>query len=415
MSKHVNSALGSGIRRSSQDPKRRIVRRLGAATLAITMTTAALAGASVTASATASSHDSRNAFRQVNLVSDLTTMHAKIVDPAVKNPWGIAMGPNTPLWVNNEFNPACTTFPACSAADLRTKITLYKGANGIDRIKKVGLEVTASSPFGMVFNPTNSFVVKQKGVKAPAKFLFNEFAPGAGGAPLAEVTGWSNATTPPPTTTVTKATKLGAIQTGLALVPGESDKHGQHGPRLLAADFANGVIDVYDGKFRLLHTPHAFVDPNSATDKLPPYNVTYLKGRVYVAYGSFDSPGGAVSVFTEEGRFIKRLFAGAPLSLPWGMAIAPEHWGRFGGALLVGNVESGQINAFNRSTGHLLGTISDSAGNPLTNPGLWGLAFGNGTIGTPQTLLFAAGVGDTAVSGVYEHGLVGLIKPVHGD
>jgi hypothetical protein len=97
------------------------------------------------------------------------------------------------------------------------------------------------------------------------------------------------------------------------------------------------------------------------------------------------------------------------------MAIAPEHWGRFGGALLVGNVDTGKINAFNRRNGHLLGTISDKQGKPLVNPGLWGIAFGNGTIGTPNTLLFAAGIGEK-VGGlgdhVYEHGLVGLIKPV---
>ena len=100
------------------------------------------------------------------------------------------------------------------------------------------------------------------------------------------------------------------------------------------------------------------------------------------------------------------------------MAIAPEDWGDFGGALLVGNVESGKINAFNRRNGHLLGTLSDAAGMPLVNPGLWGLAFGNGTIGTPRTLLFAAGIGESAGGfgeHVYEHGLVGLIEPVDNE
>ncbi len=138
---------------------------------------------------------------------------------------------------------------------------------------------------------------------------------------------------------------MGAVQTGLALVPGEKGKYRKHGPRLLAADSANGVIDVYDGKFRLLRTPHLFVDPHTAADHLPPYNVTYLKGRVYVAYAEFGKPAAALSVFTRDGHFIRRLVTGAPLAGPWGMAIATRHWGDFGGALLVGNVEDGKINA----------------------------------------------------------------------
>jgi hypothetical protein len=97
------------------------------------------------------------------------------------------------------------------------------------------------------------------------------------------------------------------------------------------------------------------------------------------------------------------------------MAIAPAHWGGFGGALLVGNVGDGRINAFSPRTGHLLGTLKNARGHAIVNPGLWGIAFGNGVIGTPRTLLFAAGIG-SAPGGfgddVYLHGLVGLIRPV---
>ena len=116
----------------------------------------------------------------------------------------------------------------------------------------------------------------QNGVTAPARFLFNEVVPSAG-APLAEITGWSNASTPIPTVTATtNATKVGAVQTGLALVPGRPDKHGKseksgkNGPRLLAADAVNGVIDVYDGNFNPLVMPGAFVDPHSVSEGLAP-------------------------------------------------------------------------------------------------------------------------------------------------
>ena len=331
-----------------------------------------------------------NAFRQVNLVSDVPGM-ATILDDQVKNPWGIAMGPTTPLWVNNNFNPAsdcgsdnCIPKPE----DLLTKITLYRGANGVDPISKVPLEVTASAPTGMVFNPSEDFVINQDGTKTPARFIFNEtFVDPAGTDPESVVTGWSPVPAPVTHTTATAAVKDPGLPFGLALVPA----HGQRGARLLVADGISGGILVYGSHFNQLNRPGRYVDPNAERDGLAAYNVTFLQNKVYVAY--FANSGGAVSVFTPNGRFVKRLFTGAPLVGPWGMAIAPKHWGRFGGALLVGNVDDGLIHAFNRDTGALRGTVEDAAGNPLVNPGLWGLAFGNGVIGTPRTLLFSAGIG----------------------
>ena len=96
------------------------------------------------------------------------------------------------------------------------------------------------------------------------------------------------------------------------------------------------------------------------------------------------------------------------------MTIAPKGWGDFGGDLLVGNVFDGTINAFNPSNGHFRGTIEGPDGKPLVNLGLWGIEFGNGVIGTPDSLVFAAGIGTspTSFDEVYEHGLVGLIEPI---
>ena len=359
-------------------------------------------------------------------MSDLTTVGAQIIDTQVKNPWGIALGPTTPLWVNNNFNPAsdCGS-PNCvpTPASLLTKITLYRGANGPgSQVHKVGLEVTASSPFGMVFNPTSSFLVTQGGVRAPARFLFNEVVP-QGQGPLAEITGWSNAATPLPTSTATTpAVKPGAAQLGLALVPADAEKQdaGEQsagsGPHLLAADTATGAIDVYDGAFHAVRLRGSFTDPQAAAQQLTPYNVTYLQGRVYVTYVPQAGDHYALSVFRTDGRFLRRLVTDGPLEGPWGMALAPEHWGRLGGALLVGNVDDGKINAFSRRNGRWLGVVRDAKGAALVNPGLWGLAFGNGVMGTPQTLLFAAGIG-SAPGGFgddgYSHGLIGLIEPVH--
>jgi len=95
------------------------------------------------------------------------------------------------------------------------------------------------------------------------------------------------------------------------------------------------------------------------------------------------------------------------LNAPWGLAVAPESFGRFGGNLLVGNFGDGTINAFDPVSGDLLGTLRDESGSPLVIEGLWGLKFGNGGAGGKLgTLYFAAGIDDEA------HGLFGSITPV---
>jgi uncharacterized protein (TIGR03118 family) len=401
-------------------------RRWGRAGVAAAFATVLVIGGTAGSPATARHGDKGHdgAFTQRNLVSDIPGL-ADLTDPAVHNPWGIAFGPvganATPLWVNNNFNPnsSCQDQDCIpTPEDLLTKITLYRGANGIDPISKVPLEVAASSPTGMVFNTTSDFVIDQGDGPVPARFLFNEtFINADGDAPEGRITGWAP---PPPgplhfTTTSTEARKDPGGPLGLALVPGGSHR----GNRLLVADGAEGTIDVYDARFQKVDATGLFVDPKAVADGLAPYNVMFLKDRVYVAYFGANG-GGAVSVFKADGRFKKRLIENGPdgtLQSPWGMAIAPKNWGKFGGRLLVGNVGDdggpgdGTINAFDRRSGKFKGTLKDASGEPLVNFGLWGIAFGNGVIGTPNSLIFAAGIGDEVQEHVYEHGLVGLIEP----
>ena len=74
------------------------------------------------------------------------------------------------------------------------------------------------------------------------------------------------------------------------------------------------------------------------------------------------------------------------------MTIAPAGFGRFGGALLVGNFGNGRINAYNPFTGRFLGTLLGGYGHPITIDGLWGLTFGTASTGGTGTLLFSAGI-----------------------
>jgi uncharacterized protein (TIGR03118 family) len=100
---------------------------------------------------------------------------------------------------------------------------------------------------------------------------------------------------------------------------------------------------------------------------------------------------------------VKRLVSHGTLNSPWALAIAPAGFGQFGGALLVGNFGDGRINAYNPMTGAFLGQFRRPNGKIMEIDGLWGLKFGNGVIGTPNTLIFSAGPNHES------HGLLGGI------
>ncbi|MGZ4683672.1 MAG: TIGR03118 family protein, partial [Acidimicrobiales bacterium] len=89
---------------------------------------------------------------------------------------------------------------------------------------------------------------------------------------------------------------------------------------------------------------------------------------------------------------------------PWGLALAPSDFGRFSGALLVGNFGNGRIHAYDPTTGRLLGTLGANR-HPIVIDGLWGLRFGNGVAGNTNSLLFTAGPKHES------HGLFGVINP----
>ncbi len=87
--------------------------------------------------------------------------------------------------------------------------------------------------------------------------------------------------------------------------------------------------------------------------------------------------------------------------------MAPTSFGRFGGALLVGNFGDGLINAYDPLTARHLGTLDDKEGKAIVLKGLWGIAFGNGVDAQPANALFyAAGPGDEL------HGGYGVLNSV---
>jgi uncharacterized protein (TIGR03118 family) len=311
-------------------------------------------------------------FAQVNLVSDVPGL-AQVTDFRMSNPWGITMGPTTPLWVNND-NTATSQ--------------VWAGANGTDPLSLKLTVQTPAFPTGIAFNSTNAFAAKQGSTSVPTLFLFN----GQDGY----TSGWGPTANPP-----TMAIPTNFVRNNGYL--GMAVASTKNGPRMYVASFAG--VQVFNGTFHQLARPNAFIDP-MAPAGLAPYNVAVLGNKVYVTYADPEGgPGGAIAVFDLFGTFQRQLTANSHLQAPWGITMAPAHWGSFGGMLLVGNVNDGRISAFDPGTGAFKGQLKDGSGHVIANSGLWGLTFGNGVTGTPQDLLFAAGIDG------YSHGLLGMIHP----
>ncbi|HEY5201253.1 MAG TPA: TIGR03118 family protein [Acidothermaceae bacterium] len=339
-------------------------------------------------------------FRQVNLVSDVAGV-APLTDSDLVNAWGLAASPGTdqapgsPLWVSDNGTD---------------KTTLYTGASSTS-VNKAGLVVTITTgaPTGQVFNTDSSgFVVHDStGHSAPATFIFDSENGG--------IDGWNpgvGATATPPSTVTESPVINGAnaVYKGLAIAQA-SNGH----TYLYAANFRSGRVEAYDDTFTPVQLPGGlFVDPGIPAGYAP-FNVQELVGELYVTYAKQDATlhddvagagHGFVDIFTNDGAFMRRLVTRGVLNSPWGLALAPAGFGRFSGALLVGNFGNGQINAFNPNTGAQLGDLRDARGRRIVIDGLWGLRFGNGNAAKTNELLFSAGPNSES------HGLLGKIVAI---
>ncbi|HKX42951.1 MAG TPA: TIGR03118 family protein [Burkholderiaceae bacterium] len=329
-------------------------------------------------------------YAVTNLVTDTNTSSnpyaTSNVDTHLVNPWGIAFNPQGFVWVAN--NATSTS-------------TLYDG-NGMAQSLIVAIPAGTAGPgkpTGIVYNGTQSFVVSQGGLSGASRFVFA----GESGT----IAAWS------PNVDLNNAIKVydgasaGSIYKGLAIGSASG------ADRLFAADFHNAAVDTFDATFAKISAAGGFTDPNLPSGYAP-FGIQVISGVVYVTYAKQDADAeddvkgaglGLVNTFDTAGHFLKRLITtGGALNAPWGIAMAPSNFGKFSGALLIGNFGDGRINAYDASTGALMGPLTKTDGNPIVVDGLWGIAFGNGINGQPtNTLFFAAGPADEA------HGVYGRI------
>ena len=313
-------------------------------------------------------------FSIVNEVADQASAGAATTDPLLVNAWGLSQAPGGPLWVANNGTGTSTLYGASNFA-------------------KIPLNVTVpGSPTGTVFTSTggSGFAVSENNVTAHSLFLFD--------TEDGTISGWSPVVDRNNAIVAVDHSASGDVFKGLTMT------HANDVNLLLAADFAHIRVEVFNNQFAMTG---AFTD-TSLPAGYAPFNVQALEGKVYVAFAlhgsGLDEAKGAglgfVDVFDTQGHKLQTLVANGPLNAPWGLAIAPASFGKFAGALLVGNFGDGKINAFNLKTGAFIGSLSDSSGGALSIDGLWALRQGpNGTV------VFSAGPGDES------HGLVGAIRP----
>jgi uncharacterized protein (TIGR03118 family) len=345
---------------------------------AFTLTCTGAAYSSTSASAVLGVN-AASAFTKSSLVTSDGSLANVAQDPLLIGPRGIALSGGSTIWAADHGSQNSTLYDGTGIPQALT-VQIPAGARGNANLN------------GIVFNGTATDFVVTSGTKsAGAVFIF------AGDS--GTISGWS------PTVDGTHAITMhdnidGAVFKGLAIANDGTANH------LYAADFHNNKVLVFDSTFTKVTVPGGFADTTLPVGYAPfGIQAVQLQGqtRIVVTYAKQDTvalnqtngPGlGMINVFDTNGVLVKHLVAvGGALNAPWGVALAPDTFGTLSNKLLVANVGSGVINAYDPITGDVAGAISDASLTAIATPALWGIAFGNGAHNQPKsTLYFFAGL-----------------------
>jgi uncharacterized protein (TIGR03118 family) len=320
-------------------------------------------------------------YEQRNLVSD-GAIPAAVVDPDLVNAWGLVSSATSPFWVADNGTGKSTLYNVSGATPVKLGLTV----------------LVPGSPTGAVFNTRGAGFAVPGGV---SRFIFS--------SEDGTISGWPGTGTQ----AFVAVTKPGAIYKGLAFA--QTDR----GDFLYATNFHDGTVDVFNSSFGPVITA-AFADPGIPKGYAP-FGIQNVSGTIFVTYALQDEdreddvPGeghGYVNAFDTAGNLLYRVASKDELNSPWGIAVAPDDFGKFSGDLLIGNFGDGRIHAFRfRRTGRgelqHHGLLHSAEGRPIEIPGLWALEFGNGAAAGPKTtLFFTAGPFDE------QNGLFGSLQAV---
>jgi uncharacterized protein (TIGR03118 family) len=331
-------------------------------------------------------------YHQINLVSNLPHV-AHLQDTDLVNAWGMSFSSSSPFWISDNGTGLSTLYDV--TYDSKGKVMVDKRSLEVT-IPPVGSGTPSGQVFAGGFDGEFFIFVSEDGT----------------------ISGWRGVGTDAETLVPASDSN---VYKGVALATAGGT------PVLLAANFRNGTIDVYDATMPpggLLTLMGQFQD-STAPAGYAPFNVMNLGGIVLVTFAKQDANkhddvagrgNGLIDMFDPENntftRFATGTDAGGTLSQinsPWGMAISPSTFGLHANQLLVGNFGSGTIMSFD-STGQFMGLLRSSEDEAVAIDGLWGLAFGNGgNAGRPSTLYFTAGPDHES------NGLFGSLDPVMED
>jgi uncharacterized protein (TIGR03118 family) len=367
---------------------------------------------------------SRNVYTQKILVANRPGFgDDALIDKHLINPWGIALRPpgaGGHIWISNAGSLSTSTY----VGDARG-VPLHQDGLKIVFLDGplISYEDGLANVTGQVYNAASDFPGQpiEFPVSGPASDLS-----GAAPAPIGTIAGAAKFVFVTTDGTINAWRSSTKESMNTAVIVKDYSDHGrdqirgqahlsaftgvamsaeaQATNRLYVADFENKIVRVIDNRWTDITSSVPFARPADLPEEFSPYNIQLLGRRLYVTYAVIDygadepakeapAPGaGRVVAYDLDGRVVQRFADAGRLNSPWGLAIAPEHFGPLAGALLVGNFGDGTIAAFDPGSGAFLDHLRDAAGKPIVIDKLWGLAFGNGvSLGDADSLYFTAG------------------------
>ena len=318
-------------------------------------------------------------FTQTNLVSDIPGM-AKLTDPNLVNPWGMALGLNSGLWISDNGMGVAATYDS-------TGQPIPSGSPLVVTIPTPGGGTAKSAPTGVATNGTSGYVITSGGNSAPSTELF--------ATEDGTIAGWNSSVDPTHAVIAVDNSASGAVYKGLAMGFNPS------GAFLFATNFHAGTVDIFDSNFNPVKIPGAFRD-NKIPSSFAPFGIAAFNSHLYVTYAKTDSAkhddvagagNGFIDIYDTRGTLLQRFASKGQLNSPWGMAWVPfQGFGSFDNALFVGNFGDGNINIFDFDSGAFLGKVSNASGTPIVIPGVWALQLSLGLPVSPSTIFFTAGL-----------------------
>ncbi|HTP69097.1 MAG TPA: TIGR03118 family protein [Dongiaceae bacterium] len=352
-------------------------------------------------------------YVQKNLVSDVSQPansdgSAVIVDPNLKNPWGLTRSATSPWWVNlnGTGNSAIYTGTGAPASGFPDPAGSTFDNFVIVPPPKNAPAGTISTPTGIVFNGSPTDFLLNKGTPAgkPAAFIFV--------TEDGTISGWNAAVdvaqgaAPPSVNAVLEVDNSDSRSGKGAVYKGATSAEINGKKYLYVTNFRAGRVEIYDTNFNRVHLGGEAFEDERIPYGFAPFNIQNIGGSLFVTYAKQDAQkhddvagagNGFVDIFTTTGRLVGHLQHGPWMNSPWGVVWTPRDFGTFSNTILVGNFGSGWIAAFNGFTYQFIGFMKNPDNSLVTIDGLWALTFGNGgNAGPGNTLYFSAGLNDEA-------------------